>query len=105
SLFDLRKLKADYLVIYYDALGAAAESLAAWRHFHLPLEGVSAPYDTATVPISAVYDQFSGGRTDPMAIRNFLRAVFLEQGGALPGSTRKPSFVTFLGDASYDYKN
>lgn len=105
SLFDLRQLKADYIVIYYDGFGAAAESLAAWRHYHLPLEGVSAPYDTATVPISAVFDQFSGGRTDPLATRNFLRAVFLEQGGGVPGSTRKPSFVTFLGDASYDYKN
>ena len=28
----------------------------------------SAPYETATVPISAVYDQFSGGRADPGAI-------------------------------------
>ncbi len=105
SLFDLRQLKADYIVIYYDGFGAAAETLAAWRHSHLPLQGVSAPYDTATVPISALYDQFSGGRTDPLAIRNFLRAVFLQQGGGVGGSTRKPSFVTFLGDASYDFKD
>ncbi len=105
SLYDLRQLKADYIVIYYDGFGAAAETLAAWRHSHLPLQGVPAPYDTATVPISAVFDQFSGGRTDPLAIRNFLRAVFLQQGGEDPGSTRKPSFVTFLGDASYDFKN
>ena len=103
SLSDLRQLKADYIVIYYDGFGAAAESLAAWRHSHLPLRGVSAPYDTATVPISAVFDQFSGGRTDPLAVRNFLRAVFLQQGGGVP--SRKPSFVTFLGDASYDFKN
>src|SRR5262249_34428364 len=34
------------------------------------------------------------------AIRNFLRAVFLEQGAG-----RRVSFVTLLGDASYDYKN
>ena len=103
SLFDLRQLRADYIVIYFDGFGAAAETLAAWRHSHLPLQGVSAPYDTATVPISAVFDQFSGGRTDPLAVRNFLRAVFLQQGGGAP--SRKPSFVTFLGDASYDFKN
>jgi hypothetical protein len=105
SLYDLRQLHADYIVIYYDGFGAAAETLAAWRHSHLPLQGVSAPYDTATVPISAVFDQFSGGRTDPLAIRNFLRAVFLQQSSGLPAGTRKPSFVTFLGDASYDFKN
>ena len=102
SLFDLRRRKADYLVVYYDALGAAAESLAAWRHSHLPLPGIPAPYDTSTVPISALYDQFSGGRADPLAIRNFLRAVFLEQSAG--GGARAPSFVTLLGDASYDYK-
>ena len=105
SLTDLRKLSADYVVIYYDGFGAAAESLAAWRRYHLPLEGASAPFDTATVPISAIYDQFSGGRTDPLAIRNFLRAVFLKQGGDVPANDRKPSFVMLLGDASYDYKN
>ncbi len=89
---------ADYLVIYYDGFAAAAESLAVWRRSRLPLLGASGPYETATVPISAVYDQFSGGRTDPGAIRNFLRAAFFNW--AAP-----PSFVTLFGDASYDFKN
>src|SRR5258706_16120582 len=103
-MFDLGHSKADCAVIYYDGLGAPPEPRAAGRPPPLPLQGVAAPYDTATVPISALYDQFSGGRTDPLAVRNFLRAVFLQQGGG-PSSSRKPSFVTFLGDASYDFKN
>ncbi|TMQ47068.1 MAG: hypothetical protein E6K73_14190 [Candidatus Eisenbacteria bacterium] len=78
---------ADYLVIYYDEFRAAADSLAEWRK---AAQGMR----TATVPISAIYDQFSGGRTDPGAIRSFLRAV-----------SPKPKFVTLLGDASYDFKN
>jgi hypothetical protein len=105
SLENLRSRteRADYLVIYYDGFRAAADSLAAWRREHLPLHGVSAPYDTKVVPISALYDQFSGGRTDPAAIRNFLRAVFFNWNDG--GNPRRPSYVTFLGDASYDFKN
>jgi hypothetical protein len=89
---------ADFLVIYYDGFQAAAESLAVWRRTRLPLHGDGGPYATAAVPISAVYDQFSGGRTDPGAIRNFLRAAYYNW-------AEPPSFVTLFGDASYDFKN
>jgi hypothetical protein len=50
------------------------------------------------IPVTALYDQFSGGRTDPSAIRNFMRATYYAW-------SRTPAFVTFLGDASYDFKN
>lgn len=100
SLENLRSSSeaAEYLVVYYDGFRAAADSLVEWRRFHLPLAGRQAPFATKAVPISALYDQFSGGRTDPAAIRNFLRAAFFNW--SIP-----PRFVTFLGDASYDYKN
>src|SRR4029077_12283193 len=62
---------------------------------HLP--GFANP-KTFSVPISALYDQFSGGRTDPSAIRNFLRAAFTSW-------NPRPAYVTFLGDGSYDFKN
>ncbi|MBI5169605.1 MAG: hypothetical protein HZA61_08970 [Candidatus Eisenbacteria bacterium] len=99
SLQDLRATDnaADYLVIYYDAFKAAAESLAVARTQRLPLTGTG-PFLTKAIPVSALYDQFSGGRTDPAAIRNFLRAAYYNW------STR-PTFVTLLGDASYDFKN
>jgi hypothetical protein len=89
---------ADYLVIYYDGFKAAADLLTGLRRERLPLHGVAPPYQTAAIPISALYDQFSGGRTDPGAIRNFLRAAFFNW-------DEPPSFVTLLGDASYDFKN
>jgi len=89
---------ADYLLIYYDGFQAAADSLAAWRADHLPIDGGSPPFDVFTIPISALYDQFSGGRTDPSAIRNFMRATSFSW-------QKPPTFVTFLGDASYDFKN
>jgi hypothetical protein len=93
---------ADYLLIYYDGFQGPADTLLAWRRNRLPLDGNPGPYDVVGVPISAIYDQFSGGRTDPTAIRNFLRAVFhnWHQGGHAA-----PAFVTFFGDASFDFKN
>ena len=98
SLVNLRSRtqSAQYLVIHFDDFQAAADSLVAWRRYH---NGWTAQ----DVPISAVYDQFSGGRTDPTAIRNFLRTAFYNWNNAQ--GTLGPSFVTFLGDASFDYKN
>jgi hypothetical protein len=101
SLQSLRSatLGADYLVIYFDAFAAAAESLATWRQERLPLEvGLSGPFHTMAVPVSAIFDQFSGGRTDPAGLRNFLRATFDHW-------NPRPTFVTLLGDASFDFKN
>lgn len=99
SLDNLRSpaLAADYLLIYYDGFRAAADSLVAWRREHLPLMNGPAPYAARAVPVSALYDQFSGGRTDPGAIRNFLRAA--------SGWSTRPLYVAFLGDASFDFKN
>lgn len=93
SLDNLRSgtQQAEYLVIYYDPYAAAADTLAAWRRAHNN-------FRTKTVPISAIYDQFSGGRTDPTAIRNFLRAAYYNWG-------TQPVYVTLLGDASYDFKH
>ncbi|HET7226001.1 MAG TPA: C25 family cysteine peptidase, partial [Candidatus Eisenbacteria bacterium] len=91
---------SDYLVIYYDPFKAAADSLVAWRSDHLPLSHPG-PYLARAVPISAIYDQFSGGREDPAAIRGFMRAVFFNWNGGSP----RVSYVTLLGDASYDHKN
>ena len=88
---------ADYLIIYYDGFKAAADSLADWRRSNLPLLAASSSHEVLSVPISAIYDQFSGGRTDPGAIRNFLRAAY--------GWSRSPLYVLFLGDASFDFKD
>jgi hypothetical protein len=98
SLENLRDLthRADYLIIYLDGLQFAAQELLAWRRDHLPLAS-DPPYEAVSVPLSAVYDQFSGGRTDPGAVRNFLHAAF--------HWGKVPTFVTLLGDATSDFKN
>jgi hypothetical protein len=99
SLENLRSATqgADYLVLYFDGFAAAADSLDAWRTQRLPLVPGPPPYLTKKVPISAIYDQFSGGRLDPGAVRNFLRAA--------SGWSKRPLYVTFLGDASFDFKD
>lgn len=89
---------ADYLVLYYDEFGEAAEALRQWRADHLPLDGASGPYQAVALPVSAIYDQFSGGRMDPGAIRSLLRAAFYNW-------SPRPAFVTLLGDGSFDFKN
>lgn len=104
SLTNLRQLGADYLVVYFDDFAAAADTLVSWRSDHLPLLGVPPPYVAKKVPVSALYDQFSGGRTDPLAIRNFLRAVYYG-GDTTHTAGRRLAFVTFLGDASFDFKD
>jgi hypothetical protein len=89
---------ADYLVIYYDDFKSAADALKSWRSTHLPLDGAPGPYETKALSVSAVFDQFSGGRVDPGAIRSLLRSAFFTW-------RKTPAFVTLLGDASYDFKN
>ncbi len=88
---------ADYLVIHYDGFAEAADSLVTWRREHMPLLSTPAPHQAIAVPVSVIYNQFSGGRTDIGALRNFLRAAY--------GWSRRPLYVTFLGDASFDFKN
>ena len=46
-----------------------------------------------------IYNEFSGGNTDPMAIRNFID--WTQNHWQAP----HPSFVFLIGDADYDYRN
>ena len=94
---------ADHIVIYYDGFQLAADSLAAWRRSHLPIASHAAPYHVVEVPVSGIFDQFSGGRTDPVAIRLFLRSAYQNWDGN--GTHGPATFVTFLGDASFDFRN
>lgn len=88
---------ADYVVVYYDEFFGAANALATARRTRLPVTGRTS-FQTMAIPVSAIYDHFSGGRVDPAAIRNFLHGAFFNW-------SVKPTFVTFVGDASYDYKD
>ena len=54
--------------------------------------------NTIYAPLETVYDEFSGGNKDPIAIRHFLNWT---QNNWL----QKPYTVLFMGDADYDYRN
>ena len=54
--------RADLLIIYYDDFESAALKLAEHRRAYSQLEVVA-------VPVSKVFEEFSGGSGDPTAIR------------------------------------
>ena len=72
-----------------------AQDLAAFRATELP--GVAAPAAMA-VTVDDIYDNFSGGQKDPLAIRNYLKWVY-EQ------SAHRLKYVCLLGNASRDFRN
>ncbi|MBI5835670.1 MAG: hypothetical protein HZB25_00350 [Candidatus Eisenbacteria bacterium] len=87
---------ADDIIVSYDGFLQYAEELGAWRRGHL--QGFASPR-VAVTGIQQVYDEFSGGRFDPTALRNFARYAFRNWSGS------PLSYLTLLGDASNDFKN
>jgi hypothetical protein len=76
----------------------AAERLAFHRRSNLP------HFDNASVSVvttEEIYDNFSGGQRDPMAIRNYIK--FLYDNFETNGNPDL-AFVLLFGDASIDYK-
>lgn len=101
---------ADYLVITADEFEESARELANWRRTHLrgitsDVPNGQAPREarTAVVRVSDIYDEFSGGRPDVSAIRNFLEYVWLNWGSGLPEDRLK--YVCLLGDANRDTRD
>ncbi len=95
--------QVDYMIIapadYHDELAP----LAAWRR-----QSLISAYQTTPAPLTnpqvllvdskQVYDEFSGGYTDPAGIRNFLRYAY-------ENWARPPVYVLFVSDANLDYRN
>ncbi len=55
-------------------------------------------YTTKVVTIDAIFDDFSFGKFDPLAIKHFLYHAYNNW-------TTIPKYVLIVGDATYDYKN
>lgn len=53
---------------------------------------------TIVVDVNQIYNEFSGGLLDPLAIRNFLKYAYNNW-------QQRPVYVLFFGDGSYDFKN
>ena len=83
---------ADLIIITHDNFYSQALDFAAYRSNHDGLR-------VRVVRISDVYAQFSGGMTDPVAIRDFLIFAYKHWSGA------KPSFCLLAGDGVYDFRN
>ncbi len=83
---------ADLIVITHDNLANAAMDYADYR---AQTDGLR----VRVVKVSDIYAHFSGGRLDPVAIRDFLRYAYQNwQGDA-------PSFCLLAGDGVYDFRN
>jgi len=82
--------RADMVIIYHSSLEQEAKRLADYRRNFSGLQ-------VEEVTIDQVYNEFSGGSLDPVAIRDFARMIY----------ERDPGFKYLLlfGDASYDYRN
>ena len=82
--------RADYLLISHRDLWPAAEALAAHRR--------SRGMAVALIDVQDVYDQFSNGRLDPRAIRDFVAYAYGNW------QSPAPSYLMLLGGAHYDYR-
>jgi len=84
----------DYLIITPENLISQADRLA---NFHRGNSGMS----VKVVSLGSIYQEFSSGKQDIAAIRNFIKYVY--QNASSPNN--KVKYVNLFGDASYDYKN
>ena len=55
-------------------------------------------YELRTVSVDAIYNNFSGGMPDPIAIRDYLKWNYENSGGI-------PVAALLVGDGSYDFRN
>ena len=81
---------ADYLVIAHPDLLAAGQRLAAHRR--------SLGLQTALISSEDLYDEFTHGRFDRDAVRDFLSYAYRNW-------QSRPSYVLLLGDDTWDYRN
>lgn len=84
----------DYLIITPGFLYNQAEKLA---NFHRNYSGLK----VRTVILDNIYQEFSSGKQDVAAIRNFIRYVY----NNASNPQNRVKYVNLFGDASYDYKN
>lgn len=79
----------DEIIVYYDATAEAAQKLAKHREQE---DGMT----IALAHIHQIYNEFSAGKQDPTAIRDFVRTVYKH--------SKALKYVLLFGDGSYDYR-
>ena len=83
------------LIITHPSLLPQAQQLA---QYHLQHDTLS----TTVVTIGQVYNEFSSGSPDPVAMRDFVKMFYDRSAG---DSAKRPKYLLLLGDASFDYKS
>ncbi|WP_379992923.1 type IX secretion system sortase PorU [Dyadobacter subterraneus] len=81
----------DLLIITAKAFETGAKRLADFRSENDGLESL-------VVTTDQIYNEFSGGKTDISAVRDFVRLLY-------KNDREKLKYLLLFGDATYDYKN
>ena len=85
----------DYLVITNHLLLSEAERLA---NFHRQKNNLKVVVTT----LDKIFNEFSSGSQDPVAIRDFVKMYFDKAGTNI---ANRPKYLLLFGDASFDYKD
>ena len=85
--------EAEYIIVTHDDFTEEANKLAAHHRTHAGLKSV-------VLTLSEIYDDFSAGNIDIVAIRNAVRYAYLNN-----SEDNKPKYLCLFGDTSYDYKD
>jgi hypothetical protein len=84
----------DYLIITPSNLNAQAEKLANFHRTYSQL-------NVKVVNLETIYQEFSSGKQDIGAIRNFVRYVYQNAST----NSKRVKYLNLFGDASYDFKD
>jgi hypothetical protein len=83
---------ADFIILTSEDFRSVAERIKTFRE-----QAANGGLKTIVVDVANVYNEFGGGQPDITAIRDYLKYAYTNW-------TPRPTFVLFLGGASYDYK-
>ncbi len=94
---DLRNLNngSDYIIITHKDFLPAAQRLADYRSSNL--QGVATPR-IKVVDVDQIYNEFSYGLMNPMALNSFAKYAY--ESWQAPA----PQYIALMGDMSYDYR-
>ena len=84
---------AKFIVVTNKQFKSAANNLKTYKETQAPVT-----ISTYVADIENIYNEFSGGQTDPTALRDYLKYAF-------DNWQIKPQYVLFFGKGTYDYKN
>ncbi len=86
---------ADFLIVTHPPFLSQAQRLA---QLHQQYDNLS----SLVITTEQVYNEFSSGSPDPVAIRDFVK-MFYDRAAANP--VNRPKYLLLFGDASFDYKD